>query len=500
MLETAQSFLFGLTQIFTVTTFSLMLLGIAIGFAVGILPGLGGPTAMALMLPFVIKMTPVEAFAFLLSMASVVNTTGDITSVLFGIPGEPTTAAAICDGHPMAKKGQAGRALGAILTAALIGTTFGAFVLALAVPIVRPLVLSFGSPEFFMLSLLGITFVASLSGDDVVKGLLAGGMGLLIATIGLDAKSGVERFSFNVAYFWEGIDLVLIALGIFGIPEVIDLAGRKGAIAKAAEFGHGYLQGILDCFRHWWLLLRTSVIGAWVGFLPGLGSSVADWFAYAHAVQTEKNRENFGKGDVRGVIASEGSNNAKEGGDYIPTLAFGIPGGTSTALVLTAFVAVGIKPGPDMLTSQLNLTFAVIWTLVIANILATAICMLFAKPIAKVCFLPFYAIVPPIVAFIFIGAFAANFHSYDLTALMLFSLLGFFMRRHGWPRAPLVLGVVLGEKMELYLWLSYTRYGFEWLTRPMVIVLFVLLVASIVYPIMTGRKQRRDAENSLAEV
>jgi len=174
MLETAQCLLLGLTQVFTVTTFGLMVLGIAIGFAVGILPGLGGPTAMALMLPFVIKMTPVQAFAFLLGMACVVNTTGDITSVLFGIPGEPTTAATIVDGHPMAKKGQAGRALGAVLTAALFGSIFGAFMLAMAVPIVRPLVLAFGSPEFFMLALLGITFVASLSGTDIVKGLLSG--------------------------------------------------------------------------------------------------------------------------------------------------------------------------------------------------------------------------------------------------------------------------------------------------------------------------------------
>ena len=152
-----------------------------------------------------------------------------------------------------------------------------------------------------------------------------------------------------------------------------------------------------------------------------------------------------------------------------------------------------------MLTSQLNLTFAVIWTLVIANIVATTLCMVFAKPIARVCFLPFYAIVPPVVAFIFIGAFAANFHSYDLTGLMIFSLLGFFMRRYGWPRAPLVLGVVLGDKMELYLWLSYTRYGLEWLARPMVIALIILLLASIAYPILTGRKHRRDVEGSLAK-
>jgi TctA family transporter len=150
-----------------------------------------------------------------------------------------------------------------------------------------------------------------------------------------------------------------------------------------------------------------------------------------------------------------------------------------------------------MLTSQLNLTFAVIWTLVIANIIAAVICMIFAKPIAKICFMPFYVIVPPVVAFVFIGAFAANFHAYDLTGLMIFSSLGFFMRRYGWPRAPLVLGMVLGDKMELYLWLSYTRYGLEWLARPMVIVLILLLIASIVYPILTARK--RNIETSLSE-
>ncbi|MGH7830776.1 MAG: tripartite tricarboxylate transporter permease, partial [Candidatus Binatia bacterium] len=342
--------------------------------------------------------------------------------------------------------------------------------------------------------------VGILSGNAPVKGLLAGILGVLISTVGLDTKSGVERFSFDVAYLWEGINLVIVALGIFAIPEVIDLASRKTSIAKAEEFGHGYWEGIVDVFRNWWLLIRTSIVGVWVGILPGLGSSVADWFAYAHAVQTEKNRENFGKGDVRGVIASEGANNAKEGGDYIPTLAFGIPGGTSTALVLTAFIAVGIKPGPEMLTSQLNLTFAVIWTLVIANIMATAICMGFARRIAKLCFTPFYVVVPPIVAFVFIGAFAANFHSYDLTALMIFSLLGFFMRRHGWPRPPLILGVVLGEKMELYLWLSYTRYGLEWLARPMVIALIVLLVGSLVYPIVTGRRDRKKKEELLRKV
>jgi TctA family transporter len=490
----------GLTGVLQPEALAFMCLGVLIGSLVGFLPGIGGPSTLAIMLPFVMTMKdPLLVIALLVGMDAVGNTASAFTSILISVPGSSGSQATILDGHPMAKNGEAARALSASFIASLLGGLFGALVLFASLPVLRPLVLSFSSPEFFILTLWGISMVGILSGNAPIKGLLAGILGVLIATVGLDAKSGIERFSFDVGYLWEGVDLVLVTLGLFGIPEVIDLAGRKGSIAKAAEFGRGYVQGIRDVFHHWWLLLRTSVIGAWVGFLPGLGSSVADWFAYAHAVQTEKNRGNFGRGDVRGVIASEGANNAKEGGDYIPTLAFGIPGGTSTALVLTAFVAVGIKPGPDMLTSQLHLTFAVIWTLAIANIVATALCMAFAKPIARICFLPFNAIVPPVVAFIFIGAFAANFHSYDLTALMIFSSLGFFMRRYGWPRAPLILGVVLGEKMELYLWLSYTRYGFEWLARPTVVVLILLLIASIAYPIVTGRKKYRDPEESLAK-
>jgi TctA family transporter len=330
--------------------------------------------------------------------------------------------------------------------------------------------------------------VGVLSGNAPVKGLLAGIIGVLIATVGLDVKSGIERFAFGEPYLWEGISLILVALGLFGVPECIDLASRKTSIAERTELGSGFTEGIKDVFRHWWLTVRSSAVGVWVGFLPGLGSSVADWFAYAHAIQTEKNPGRFGQGDVRGVIAPEAANNSKEAGSYIPTLAFGIPGGTSTALILTAFVAVGIEPGPEMLTSKLNFTFAVIWTLVIANIVAVAACMAFVKPISKACFFPFYTIVPLILVFVIVGGFSAHFSNTDLLVLLVFSVLGFMMRRHGWPRAPLLLGVVLGAKMELYLWLSYTRFGLEWLWRPGVIILFVLVLASVLYPVWQQKR------------
>ena len=225
--EIAGAFASGLTEVFAPNTLGLMLIGIGLGFVVGILPGLGGPTTLALMLPFIFKMQPVEAFAFLLGMAAVTATTGDITSVLFGVPGEPTTASTIVDGHPMAKKGEAGRALGAALMSSLVGAIFGAAALALAIPIVRPLVLTFGSPELFMLALLGMTFVASLSGESLLKGLIASGMGLLLATIGLDPMTATQRFTFGQLFLWDGIGLVPITIGFFAIPEIIDLAVQQ---------------------------------------------------------------------------------------------------------------------------------------------------------------------------------------------------------------------------------------------------------------------------------
>jgi TctA family transporter len=474
-----------------------MALGVLIGSLVGFLPGIGGPAALAILLPFTFTMEPFLAIALLVGLDAVGNTANTFPSVMISVPGGAGSQATILDGYPMAKKGEATRALSAAFVASLLGGIFGALVLLVSLPVLRPLVLSLGTPELFVFTIWGLSMVGVLSGRAPLKGLMAGILGVLIATVGMDVKSGVPRFVFGQPYLWDGIHLVIVALGIFGIPEVIDMAIRRTSIAEAQPMGGGWWEGIKDVFRHWWLMLRSAAVGAWVGFLPGLGSSVADWFAYAHAVQTEKNSENFGKGDIRGVIAPEASNNAKEGGSYIPTLAFGIPGGSSTALILIAFITIGIKPGPEMLTTHLDFTFAVIWTLVIANIMAASICLGLTKPIARATFLPFHMMVPLILVFIFIGAFAANFNQADLLALMLVSLLGYFMKRFGWPRAPLVVGVVLGSRMEMYLWLSIARYGLEWLLRPGVVVLSLLVLGTLLYPFIQGRRRGRQERPAL---
>ena len=499
MLETLQCLITGLTQILNLTTFGLMLLGIAIGFAVGILPGLGGPTAMALMLPFVVKMTPVEAFAFLLGMACVVNTTGDITSILFGIPGEPTTAATIVDGHPMAKKGQAGRALGAVLTAALFGSIFGAFMLAVAVPIVRPIVLAFGSPEFFMLALLGITFVASLSGSDVIKGLLSGGLGLFVATIGLDPVSGIQRFTFGQTFLWDGIGLVPITIGFFAIPEIIDLAVSGSSISggKTGSLG-GVKDGIRDVFQHMWLVVRCAAIGTFCAIIPGMGGATTQWLSYAHAVQSSPNKERFGKGAIEGVLGPGASNNSTLGGSLITTISFGIPASVFMAILIGAFIMHGVVPGPDMLRPEskgghLGLTYSFVWIVVISNIITVGLIFTFLKQLVKVTYVRGALLIPFILMLIYLGAFAEKNAFPDLVLVLFFGFLGWVLEKLKFPRPPLILGLVLGGLAESRLFLSMGNYGVTWLWRPMVLAIMAFTLFGAFYPFIKAKLAKRKA-------
>jgi putative tricarboxylic transport membrane protein len=500
MIDMANCFVAGLIQMFDPTTFGLMLLGVAIGFAVGILPGLGGPTTLALMLPFIVKMKAVEAFAFLLGMAAVTNTTGDITSILLGVPGEPTTVATIVDGHPMAKKGEAGRALGAALLSSLIGAIFGAFGLAAVIPIVRPLVLTFGSPEFFMLSLLGITFVASLSGESLLKGMISGGIGLFLATVGLCQMSGIQRYTFGQTFLWDGVGLVPITIGFFAIPEIIDLAIQGTSIAgeKVGKLG-GVMEGVKDTFRHWWLVIRCSAIGTFIAIIPGIGAGTVQWLAYAHAVQSSPDKERFGKGAIEGVLGPGAANNSTLGGSLITTIAFGVPASVAMAILLGAFLIQGIVPGPDMLIPEpkghLALTFSFVWINVFSNIITVGICFLFLNQLAKVTQIRGSLLIPFIMLLIYLGAFAEKNNFEDLILVVVFGALGWVMQRLQWSRPPLILGLVLGPLAENRLFLSTDNYGLAWLWRPGVLVLIALTLVGAFYPIVRARMNRKDIAN-----
>ena len=494
----------GFLQCFNLATFNLMMIGIAIGFVVGILPGLGGPTAMALMLPFVFKMNAVEAFAFLLGMTAVTATTGDITSVLFGVPGEPTTASTIVDGHAMARNGETGRALGAVLMSSLVGAVFAGVALGAAVPIIRPLVLAFGSPEFFMLSILGISFVAALSGEDALKGLVAGGIGLMLATVGLDPISGIQRYTFGQLFLWDGVGLVPITIGFYAIPETIELAvlGTSISTKEFGEFG-GVMEGVKDTFRHWWLVIRCSALGTLTAIIPGMGAATTQWLAYAHAVQSSPNKERFGKGDVRGVLGPGAANNSTLGGSLITTIAFGVPASVIMAILLGAFIIQGIVPGPDMLLpppkGHLDLTYSFVWVIIISNVITVAICFLFLKPIARVTQVRGGIIIPIILILIYLGAFAEKNAFEDMLVVLFFGALGWMMEKLEWPRPPVLLGLVLGPLAENRLFLSTDNYGWAWTTRPAVLGILALTLFGIFYPIIKSRREEREkAQETIA--
>jgi TctA family transporter len=478
--------------VFAWPSFGLMLIGVAIGFVVGILPGLGGPTTLALMLPFVLRMTPVEAFAFLLGMLAVTNTTGDITSILFGIPGEPTSAATIVDGHAMARQGEAGRALGAAMMSSLVGALFGALVLGLTIPIVRPVVLAFGSPEFFMLAVLGITFVAALSGEALLPGLVAGGLGLWLATIGLDPISGTQRYTFGQLFLWDGVGLVPITIGFYAIPELVEIAVQRSSIARVdvSQVG-GVWEGVRDTLRHWLLVLRCSAIGTFVSVIPGLGAATTQWVAYAHAVQSSPDRARFGKGAVEGVLGPGAANNSTLGGSLVTTVAFGVPASVSTAVLMGAFFIQGLVPGPTMLVpapkGHLAVTLAMVWTIVIANVITVATCLAFMGQLARVTRIRGTLLVPFILTLVYVGAFAEKNVFQDLGVVLVFGALGLAMARLGWPRPPLLLGLVLGPLAENRLFLSTDNYGAAWLFRPGVLLLLGLVVLGLLISIVKGR-------------
>jgi TctA family transporter len=464
--------------------------GVVMGLALGAIPGLGGLVGLAILLPFTFDMDPYMAFSIMIGLVSVVSTADTIPSVLFGVPGTSAAQATILDGHPMAKKGEAGRAFGAAYTASLLGGLFGALILAVSIPVLRPIVLAFGSPEFFMMGMLGISMVAVLSGNAPVKGLIAGGLGLAVGMIGMDPQTGVIRWAFGALYLWDGVPLVPVALGIFAIPEIVDLVIKGTRIADVPkEALKGVAVGIMDAFRHWFLMLRCSLVGVWVGFTPGLGASVVDWFAYGHAMQTEKGaRESFGKGDVRGVIAPESANNAKEGGALIPTIAFGVPGSASMALLLGAMTIQGLTPGSAMLTKHLDVTYTMIWSLAIANIFGAGLCLLFTNTLAKIALVRIHLLAPLVIAVVFLASFQGSVHYGDLWSLLFFSFVGWFMKRFGWPRPPIILGLVLSKLVENYLFISVSRYGVTWLLRPLVIGILALTILSLWYGFrMSGR-------------
>lgn len=471
--------------------FTYLLLGSLIGSLVGLLPGLGGATTMALLLPLTYGMDPTVALVFLLSVHAVASTTGDVTSVLFGIPGETTSAALVEDGFPMTKRGEAERAVAAALAASLSGAIFGAIVLFAAIPVVRPLVLSVASPEQFMLVLLAITYMAAVSGAHLAKGLTMGAAGFALSMVGLDPITATPRFTLesllgmeHSLLLWDGLPVVVVALGLFGIPAMIDMTTPRLFPPVTIRFS-GFRRGFRDVVRYPWHTLRGSVIGAYIGILPGIGGSLAQWIAYADAARRGISAEGrrFGDGAIEGILEPAAANNSKEGGSIVPTVAFGVPGSLSTAILLTALMVHGVTPGPDMVDPErsLALTHSFVWTLVLSNIIVVVLTMSALGPLSRIARIRSDLLVPPLLSLIILGAWLHRGLAADILLVLVFGLVGYAMVRFGWPRAPLLIGLLLGGIAETAFFISRGAYDWAWLGRPGVIILGILTLAGVLF-------------------
>ena len=477
-----------------------LVMGVMLGLSIGILPGLGGIAGLSLLLPFMFGMEPLAGLALMVGMVAVVPTSDTFSSVLLGIPGSSASQATVLDGFPMAKKGQAARALSAAFASSLFGGLVGALFLSFFILIARPIVLMFQTPELLMITIFGLSMVGILAGRIAIKGIVAAGLGLLIGTIGQGSSAGALRMStFDTPYLMDGLKLVIVGLGIFAIPEIVALLRQDKAISDRNQLGGGWLQGIKDWWANIWLSIRCSLIGVTVGVIPGLGGSVVDWIAYGHAVQTTKDKSGFGSGEVRGVIGPESSNNAKEGGGLVPTLIFGIPGSGSMAVFLGGIALLGYDPGPHMVRNNLDITYTIVWSLALANVVGAGLCIFLANPIAKLTTIRFTLVAPFLFMVIAFAAFQSRQSLGDLAALMAIGMVGIFLRRFEFSRPAFLIGFVLSSQAEAFANQVYQIAGsrlrrggvegmLDYVASPLVLAILALTALSIWIGIRQGKQ------------
>lgn len=477
--------------------------GTFLGLVFGLLPGITSLAAMAILLPFTVGMEPMGGMYLFAGIMGSAPFAGSVTAILFNIPGQPVNAATCFDGHPMARKGEASKALGISATASALGALFGIVVLILLLPAVRAVVFAFGPPEFFMLIMFGLVTVAIAAPGNMVKGLVTAGLGVLISIIGYDPMGGALRFNLGSQnYLWDGVGLVAFFVGIFAVAEVIDYFVRGGTISLTGERVHtglkGTLAGVKEVFRNLRVFLQGSVVGTVVGILPGVGGTVANFLAYTLAMQTSKHPERFGKGSPEGVVAAESANNAKDGGALLPTVAFGIPGSAETALLLGALILHGFNPGPLFIRDHMEIVWALILGLLVSNLIASTIGLIGADLLTRVTTLNVKYLVPTILVVSLVGVYADRENIWDVLLAIIAGILGYGLLRFGFPIITLVIGFVLGRLAERAFLQSLQMSTDPWIffQRPISLALFVLIVLFFIFPILRRWKNGNRARGS----
>lgn len=471
----------------------MLVAGVFAGLLIGLVPGLGGTGAVAVLLPVTFGMEAPQALALLIGALAVVHTSDTVAAVLLGAPGSASASVTMLDGYAMARRGQAARALSLAFLSSMAGGLLGALGLTLAIPLARPLVLSFGSPELFMLTVLGVALAAVLSRGNVAKGLAAGLLGLLLGTVGTSPTTAEYRFTFGSMFLGDGLSLVAVALGVFGLAEIASrVRQRRTAEADRVQLGGGWLAGVREWVTHWTHVVRGALIGIWAGVLPGIGATAGTWLAYGQAVATAKDKKKFGKGDPRGIVGPESANNSVEAGDLIPTLLFGIPGGVPAAMLLGMLLTYGVQPGPGIVTDHLDLMYLIVWSFAIASVLGALLCFVSTRALARITRVPFAVLGPGLVVVMLLGAFQESGQIGDLWVMIALGALGWLLKETGFPRAPFLIGFVLAVPLERYYFLTDSVYdGAGWLLRPWVLVFLAILAAPLLLAAVRRARARR---------
>ena len=441
--------LLGLDMVLSIWNILAIFAGVCLGLIVGAIPGLSANMAIALLLPVTFSLPPATGISMLASLFLAAMYGGSIAAILLRTPGTPAAAATVIDGYPLAASGKAGKALGMSLTASFFGGIVSVICLMLIAPTLGKIVFEFGPVELFSVAILGITIIASLSAGSTVRGLFSGCLGLLIAMIGMDVTTGTPRFTFGEIHLFDGIPFVVALIGLFSIPQAVRLIETDAVAGK-------FISKVSDRMLPTWSefksqfpnILRSSAIGTFTGLVPGAGADTACWFAYNEAKRFSKDKNQFGTGCLAGIAAPEAANNAVAGGALVPTLALGIPGSASSAILLGALMVHGILPGPALMTEHADVTYTLIWAMLFANVAMLIVGLAFTRVCVFVTQVPNRVIAPIIIVSCVIGSFAFHNSMFDVGTMLIFGFIGYVFDRLKIPTAPMVLGMVLGPLLD----------------------------------------------------
>lgn len=472
-------------------------LGVLLGIVFGALPGLTATMGLALLIPLTIGLDPIVAFSALLGVYVGSIYAGSITAVLIGTPGTAAAAAALLEGPALTKKGEAKKSLMMVTIASVIGGLFSCITLAVVAPQLARFALSFGPPEYFALALFGISIVAGVSGKSLVRGLIAGSIGLFIATIGIDPITGISRYTFDNVNLLSGIDIVPALVGLFAISEVLTRLENNNKTIKEKIIESKIGLKIVDLTRNWFNLLRSSVIGTFIGIIPATGSGVAGYVAYNEAKRASKEKEKWGQGNIDGLAATESSNSAVTGGALIPLLTLGIPGDVITAVMLGALMIQGLTPGPMLFTNNGDIVYGIFFSLIIANIFVLIVGLAGTKIFPKLLNIPENILMPIIVVLCILGSYAISNSMFDVIVMFVFGLLGYILLKFEIPLAPLLLALILAPILEKNFMRSILISNGDFsifFTRPISLTVILVTLLVIIFIILGEVRKRNKKE------